>query len=123
METIQTKEGHCTLIECDPDIKTKDWYAWNNLMPPGPFTFHVKGLVEVPNPGVVAQLIYKEPQGINPDILLLDLVLIQRPGVWPRVLTWVEARYDKVGVDLKYTNVNIFCGDQMVADMKVDDIH
>lgn len=122
MEIITT-ESQCTVVECIPDIRTKDWYAWNNLMPPGPFTFHIKGLVEVPNTGVRAQLVPKEPQGINPDILLLDLVLIQLPGVWPRVLTWTEARYHEVGVELKYTKVNIFCNEHLIAEAKVENIH
>ena len=123
METITTKEGHCTILDCTSDIKTRDWFAWNNLMPPGPFSFYVKGSVEVPNLGVIPKLIYKVPQGINPDILLLNLVLIQLPGKWLQKTDWVNVRYDSVGIDLKYTDVNIFCGDDMIADIEVVDVH
>ncbi|MEQ9403924.1 MAG: hypothetical protein RIM99_10080 [Cyclobacteriaceae bacterium] len=122
MEIINAKDTH-EVIGCSKETETKGWFAWNNLMPPGPPSFYVKGLVQVSNPGVFAQLVYKVPQGINPDILLLDLVLIQRPGIWPRPLTWVEARYHSTGVDLKYTDVNIFCGDQLIAEIPVQDIH
>jgi hypothetical protein len=53
---------------------TRNWYAWINIMPPRPLhSFHVSGEVLVGNPGVEAFLTVKEPQGINGDILLLDL--------------------------------------------------
>ncbi|HJU40844.1 MAG TPA: hypothetical protein VJ724_14835, partial [Tahibacter sp.] len=77
-------------------MNTRNWYAWINKMPPPPDDFHVVGEVEVPNPGIEALLTVRSPQGINPDILLLDLHLFQKPGVWPQVVTWVQARYDKV---------------------------
>jgi hypothetical protein len=66
-------------------MQTKDWYAWLNLMPPPPDDFHVIGDVLVSNPGVQAHLCVKEPQGINPGVLLLDLHLAQLPGMWPQV--------------------------------------
>lgn len=77
-------------------MQTKDWHAWINAMPPGPNSLHVVGEVQVGNPGVVPELTVREPQGINPAILLLDLHLVQRPGMWPQVMTWKQARFDKV---------------------------
>ena len=77
------------------NVATSDWYAWNNAMPPGPTTFHVVGEVEVPNPGVEVFLVPKVPQGISKDILLLDLVLVQRPGIWPQLVMWKRADYEK----------------------------
>jgi hypothetical protein len=53
----------------------------------------VMGEVLVGNPGIKAVLRYAEPQGINPKIILLRLDLIQRPGVWPQIMTWVSAKY------------------------------
>ena len=38
----------------------------------------------------------REPQGINPAILMLDLHLVQKPGMWPQVLAVAHARYDRV---------------------------
>ncbi len=77
-------------------MQTRNWYAWLNEMPPKPDDVHVTGEVYVPNPGMQAFLTIKEPQGINPEILLLDLHLIQQPGMWPQAFTWVQARYDSV---------------------------
>lgn len=113
----QTKaESH--IIPCD-NVQTKDWYAWIDMMPPRPYSFHVTGEVLVPNPGVDVILIPKEPQGINPDILLMDLFLHQKPGVWPEIVVWKPARYDKVGT-VKYKQVDIFCGSKSIAQIKVD---
>ncbi|MDJ0616240.1 MAG: hypothetical protein QNJ63_05700 [Calothrix sp. MO_192.B10] len=102
---------------------TRDWYAWNNLMPPKPDDFHVVGEVEVGNPGIVAKLYPRVPQGINPEILLMNLVLIQQPGIWPQIVTWIPARYDKVIMNSMYKRVNIFCEDNIIADIEVEDVH
>lgn len=113
-------EGRC--LPCK-EIQTRDWYAWINLMPPPPDEFHVVGEVYVPNPGVDPFLTPKNPQGINPEILLLDLYLIQRPGIWPRVFVWKQARYDKIVRETRYKQVQIFCDDQLIADIPVHIVH
>ena len=92
-------------------------------MPPKPDDFHVVGEVQVGNPGIVAMLCPKEPQGINPDVLLIDLVLVQQPGVWPQLVTWVPARYDKIVQDSRYERVDIFCEGEKIADVPVEDVH
>lgn len=101
-------------------IATRDWYAWNNLMPPKPDDFHVRAEVQVPNPGVDVFLAYKTPQGINPKILLLDLVLVQRPGIWPQLVMWKPAHYDKVNVT--YEQVQVFYGSDEIANIPVVDV-
>lgn len=105
-------------------MDTKDWYAWINLAPPKPDDFHVIGDVLVSNPGVQAELSVKEPQGTNPNILLLDLHLTQRPGMWPQVMTWVQARYDKVlsPSSPRYTNVEVFHQESSIAKINVDEV-
>ena len=113
-------------IEADDPVdvtETQNWYAWINLMPPPPNDFHVVGDVLVPNPGVDVFLSPKEPQGINPTILLMDLSLVQRPGMWPQVLTWKQARYDKITPHNLYRSVQIFSGDEIIAEMPVNEVH
>ncbi|HYR21467.1 MAG TPA: hypothetical protein VEP30_00905 [Chthoniobacterales bacterium] len=107
------------VISCK-GAKTRNWYAWINTMPPKPDDFHVTGEVRVGNPGVYALLTKKEPQGINPAILLLDLHLVQRPGIWPQVVSWVPARYDEITTESDYTEVNIFCGSDIIVQVPVD---
>lgn len=109
---------------CNADTKSRDWYAWMDLMPPAPFDLHVVGEIEVANPGVTPLLVPKSPQGINPRILLLDLYLCQAPGNWPSVVVWKQARYDKVLVgDQRYDQVQVFCGETVIADLKVEEVH
>lgn len=106
-------------------MDTRNWYAWINLMPPKPDDFHVTGEVFVGNPGIQAELTPREPQGINPAILLLDLHLVQRPGMWPQVMTWVQARYDLIlsPTSQRYTEVEIFSNGASIARVPVDTVH
>jgi hypothetical protein len=101
-------------------VVTKDWYAWLNIMPPGPKQLHVIGDVQVGNPGVDAILVEHEPQGINPTILLLDLVLIQQPGIWPQHVVWKQVRYNKLGKNPAYGSVEILHDGASVASIKVE---
>jgi len=101
-------------------IDSRDWYAWLNLMPPPPDDFHVVGEVYVPNPGVVPYLVPHVPPGINPVILLLDLVLLQLPGVWPAVFVWKPVRYDKIVREFRYEQVQVLCGNDVIADIPIE---
>ncbi|MFZ5637890.1 MAG: hypothetical protein ACOY82_15015 [Pseudomonadota bacterium] len=103
-------------------MNLRNGYAWLNLMPPKPDDFHVVGEVEVGNPGVQAELHERVPQGINPAILQLDLHLVQRPGVWPQVTTWVQCRYDRIVCPgaATHTQVEIFHDGQPIALIDVD---
>ena len=114
-------DGSCQ--PCQKDIRTKDWYAWLDLMPPSPDDLHVIGEVYVSNPGVEPLLVMHEPQGFNPRILLLDLHLCQKPGVWPQVFVWRQARYHKTGRPLRYDQVDILCSGDIIASIPVEDIH
>ncbi len=114
-------EGSCA--PCNEGTQARDWYAWLDLMPPSPDDLHVIGEVSVSNPGVDPILVTRTPQGINPRILLLDLLLCQRPGIWPQVLVWKQARFDKTGRVLRYDQVDIFCGDRVIASVTVEDVH
>lgn len=106
-------------------MSTKNWYAWINLMPPKPDDFHVVGDVLVGNPGIVAKLVKREPQGINPQVLLLDLLLVPTPGVWPQVMTWTQARYDEIigPGGIRYTDVQVFHDGVAIATLKVEEVH
>lgn len=95
----------------------RNWQAWLNTMPPKPDDFHVTGDVLVGNPGIHPALTMREPQGINPTILLLDLHLIQQPGMWPQVMTCAPARFDRVMPPnaTNYQSVEIYSGNEQVA--------
>lgn len=57
----------------------------------------VRGEVLVGNPGIEARLsrILDE----NPNILVLRLDLMQRPGFWPQVQVWAPAVYEAALLD------------------------
>ena len=44
--------------------------------------------------------------------MLLDLLLIQRPGIWPQVVTWKQAHYRRILTGSGYKKVEIYCGDE-----------
>ncbi len=64
-----------------------------------------------------------EPQGIDPNILLLDLFLYQRPGIWPQVVVWKPVRYDSVVRGVAYTEVSVLCDGEPIQDITVEEVH
>lgn len=99
----------------------KDWQAWLDKMPPKPDELHVIGDVMVSNPGVLPALTMRVPQGINPAILMLDLHLVQQPGMWPQVMACIPARFDRVmppGAS-DYTSVEIYSEGERIAQIDV----
>ncbi len=60
-----------------PNYTSEDWSAWCDRMPPGPERLHVKGTIVFPSSGYSAELVRADPQGINPDDLLLNLIISQ----------------------------------------------
>ncbi len=106
-------------------MKTRKWYAWNDLTPPKPDYFHVTGEVLVANPGIQGELLERVPQGFNPSILLLDLHLTQRPGIWAQQTTWAQCRYDSLLITgwSKYAAVEIHFNGNIIVTIQVDEIH
>ena len=119
-------------LSCE-DRETRDWYAWNNLMPPKPDDFHVVGEVLVPNPGVDVFLVPirdgKDGKGKGTGKskgggkIRLELVLVQRSGIWPQVLTWKSARYDKVLTGPGPKTVEITCNGKVIETVPVEEVH
>ena len=101
-------------------VDTSDWYAWLNQMPPGPASFHVTGVVQLPTPGYDARLVPASPQGINPVELILNLEVTPRPGIWPQVVTPVSVRYDESKASVAYQGVLVREPDGDTVHMEVD---
>ena len=109
-----------TFTSVNPGPITTDWNAWVDAMPgPDPSKLIVTGQVLVANPGEDAILYKKVPQGSNPAILLLDLHLVQKPGYYPQVLTWVEARYEEQAQVGTYSKVNILSDNEVIGEAPV----
>lgn len=93
-----------------PPSHYRDFHAIQYSLSSKFAVYYVGGEVLVGNPGIEALLYYRVPQGTNPKILMLDLCLVQRAGVWPSVETWVPAKYIRMGKPGQYTDVHILGG-------------
>jgi hypothetical protein len=83
-----------------------EWKAWHDRMPGDSPTLHVRGACMCPTPGYVLTLRRHEPQGTNPQDLLLDLVEREPSGVVPEVMTRTEVEYEE-STDEKFDTVSI----------------
>jgi hypothetical protein len=101
-------------------VSSSDWYAWVNQMPPGPASFHVTGIVQLPTPGYDVRLVAAEPQGINPRELICNLQVTPRPGIWPQIVTSVSVRYDESPAGTAYDGVLIREPDGDATHVDVD---
>jgi hypothetical protein len=101
-------------------LNTRNWKAWENQQPPGPPRLHVTGEVETSNGNQTPHLAEASPQGINPEILLLDLT-ITMSGVGITVMGWKEVRFEKQVSKGQYTSVDIRADGETVgkADVKI----
>jgi hypothetical protein len=85
------------------------WAAWLNTMPgTGPWKLHVKGTLQMPTPGFTLTLKESSPQGIDADVLLLDLI-VTPPGsdmIVPQMITEEEVRFEKP-TEIEYKRVTI----------------
>lgn len=100
-----------------------EWSAWLDRMPPGPATLHVQGEVVAPTPGYVAKLAPKEPQGINPNDLILALTLEEKGGIWTQVLTPVSASYVVDDPKIAYDTVTVLFPDGTSRTLNVETTH
>lgn len=90
-------------------------------MPPKPDELRVCGDIMVSNPGVRPMLTMRNPQGSNPAVLILDLYLIQQPGMWNPVIVCAQVRFDRVipfGA-AGYTSVEICSDGEQIAQVSV----
>jgi len=82
-----------------------EWTAQHDLMPGKPPTLNVSGKCCFPTTGWGATLQRHEPQGINPSVLILDLVVTQHsigaPTLTELDVDWTEettSAYDQVDI-------------------------
>lgn len=72
------------------------WHAWIDRIPPRPSRICVVGDVLVTNPGVAASLTMSDPEGVEPGVLRLNLVLVQQPGIWVGLVTLAQVRFERL---------------------------
>ena len=87
--------------------KCSNWEAILDKQPPRPARLRVTGQCEFPTAGYTVKLKRADPQGINPDILLLEKVVQEPKGQVAQVVTTVDVRYDEDPAQRDYTHVDI----------------
>lgn len=83
-----------------------EWSAVQDFMPPRPPRLRVRGVCTMPTPGYRLSLDRAEPQGFNPEILLLHLRVEPPTDPVIQVLTPTPVEYKEEG-DHRYTHVQI----------------
>jgi hypothetical protein len=94
-----------------------DWSAWSNRMPGSQSSIHVKATCTFPTGGYKVSLNRGVPQGINPQILLLDLKIAKPTGMVTQQITKQEVKFDEK-TKSSYTQVQIR-PDNVTVDVKI----
>jgi hypothetical protein len=82
------------------------WEAWVNEMPPNTAReLHVEGLCTCPRAGYQVRLVRANPQGINPEILLLNLEIDEPSGASADVLTDCPVEYRETNARYKQVTI------------------
>ena len=108
-----------TLDESKDAPKT-ELHAFHNFQPIAEPTLRVEGTITMPTPGFSLELQESSPQGINPAILLLDLVVSDPDGVVAQVVTPTPVLFTKETRET-YTQVSIqrFDGREEIPTIEV----
>jgi hypothetical protein len=95
------------------------WTAVHDFQPPGPATLRVTGVCTMPTPGYTLTLRRAEPQGINPNILLLNLTVEPPTGMVAQVLTPTEVVYEET-TDQQIDQVSILVDGNLLEGANLD---
>jgi uncharacterized protein (DUF2235 family) len=109
-------EDTCTLPIWLPP--TRNWQAWQNRRPFGESTLDVFGEVETSNSNQTPLLEEAVTQGIDPDILFLDLS-ITTAGTDATAMGWKAVTFPKRNSATRYTSVEIHSGGRHVETVNV----
>jgi len=102
-----------------PCPKTKGFSAWINVMPGAAQDLTVSGQVETGSGTLLPQLTERVPQGINPEILLLDLTIVESGQTGLPVVGFREAIFRRPASKGQFTQVEILCKDDTCVSIKV----
>jgi hypothetical protein len=94
------------------------WSAIHDFMPPGPARLKVRGECTFPTPGFKVTLKRKQPQGINPAILILEKTVVKPIGLEPQLVTTIPVEYEEK-TDQHFTEVLILPDDMRITVQEV----
>ncbi len=94
--------------------------AWIDRMPGHQPKLIVTGQAEVPTSGWTGSLVRAVPQGINPNILILDARLQKPSGIVSQVISQVDLRFEESPPANQYTQVTVrLDGDQVTVKVEI----
>jgi hypothetical protein len=102
-------------------VLTRDWEALemtDMIGQHGQIT--VTGEVELSETGTTAELREHTPQGTNPKILLLDLVIHRQGGIHGHIAWFEKLTFKKKSSGSEYDEVDIQYGGEIVQRVKVE---
>ena len=102
-------------------MESRNWHSWIDTMPPKPHKFYITGEVYIDTIEVKPQLFFKEPQGINDSIILVDLQLAPLHQEIISKNSWIPCRLEKALTTehTMYKRVQIFYKEDLLADIDV----
>jgi hypothetical protein len=116
--TITTGSTGAVSAKTETAARSGDWHAWRDRMPGKPPTLHVVGTCECPTAGYTASLRPVSPQGVNPAIYILELVLTPPDRPAAQVITGVPVYYREITAT-RYGEVFIIPDNTLVPVLEV----
>ena len=92
-------------------------------MPMSDKAVHVTGVATVNTGGWKAELTKRVPQGINAQILMLDLRVTPPGDAASQVITDLPLRYDEPDGAGKYSDADVYCGEKLISHIHVTEVH
>lgn len=97
----------------------KGFSAWINTMPMSPHELIVVGKVETNAGNLVPKLVRAEPQGINPSILILDLIIETVGDLGTSDVAYRDARFSEAAGTPGKAQVDIRWQGDIIQSMPV----
>lgn len=101
-----------------PNIR--NFSAWINKQPPGPFKTIVIGEVETPSSVNVPILAARPPSSALDKVLKLDLSIQNMGGIGTQAFQYHDARFEIEAT--QYQTVEIYWGGELLTTLKVSSV-
>jgi hypothetical protein len=88
-------------------------------MPPEPPRLTVRGECTFPTPGFKVTIKRKQPQGINPTILILEKTVVNPTGLEPQIVTTMSVEYEEK-TDQHFLEILILPDETRIPVQEVD---
>jgi hypothetical protein len=99
--------------------QSRDWNAWTAPTESGSVVLHVSGLVETTATHHMPEIPEASPQGVEPDILVLDLVIVPVGQNGEAKTSFRKAQFSKKTVPARYKTIHIKSEGAIIAQFPV----